>query len=243
MLTLENLQEFTKKFQTNEKNVVREYVQHLCLSNLYKIKEAQNLLFKGGTALKLIYQSPRFSEDLDFTGYFSRYKEIDELFLTTLTEIERIGITISFKEAKPTTGGYFGIINYRVFNFAEDMKFEVSLRKTRRNRAELTTIINDFTPSYALVHLSPKEMVSEKIQALINRRKPRDYWDLYFLLRHPLLNKFVDKKSLNIVMNRLNKDATDFRRELSVLLPISHHMILKNLTKLLKKEINQYLPR
>lgn len=35
----------------------------------YQEKEAEAILFKGGTALRLIYQSPRFSEDLDFSGF------------------------------------------------------------------------------------------------------------------------------------------------------------------------------
>ena len=32
MLNLKNLREFTKKFQTIEKNVVREYIQHLFMN-------------------------------------------------------------------------------------------------------------------------------------------------------------------------------------------------------------------
>ena len=68
MLSRENLKEFTDKYQTIEKNVAREYVQHLFLSLLYKIPSSEKLLFKGGTAMRIIYQSPRFSEDLDFTG-------------------------------------------------------------------------------------------------------------------------------------------------------------------------------
>ncbi len=241
MLTIEELRALTNKFQTTERNIIREYTQHLWLSNLYKFRTAENLLFKGGTALKLIYQSPRFSEDLDFTGYFSRAKEIDELFLTTLAEIERTGITISFKEAKRTTGGYLGIVSYQIFDFSDEMKFEVSLRKVRRNRAELTTIVNDFIPAYTLLHLTPKEMAGEKIQALINRGKPRDYYDLYYLLRHPFLNKFVDKKSLNLILSCLNKEDVDFRRELSLLLPVSHHRVLKNFKEILKKEISRYI--
>ncbi len=68
MLSLKNLNEFIKKLQTIPKNVVREYIQHLFLSCLYKIKGSEKLLFKGGTALRIIFGSPRFSEDLDFTG-------------------------------------------------------------------------------------------------------------------------------------------------------------------------------
>lgn len=241
MLTIENLQKFTKKFQTNEYNVVREYIQHLCLSNLYRNKESENLLFKGGTALRLIYGSPRFSEDLDFTGHFYHHNELEELFLKTLLEIERIGIVINLKEAKVTTGGYLGIIRYQVFDFAGDMNLEISLRKPKKDKSELTTIVSDFTIPYSLVHLSPKDLIGEKMQALMHRGKPRDYYDLYFLLRHPALNKYVKKGKFDKILIRLNKEKIDFQKELSLLLPVSHHMILKDFKDVLKKEISQYL--
>jgi len=242
MLSLENLQEFTKKFQTTEKNIVREYIQHLCLSYIYKNKEAERLFFKGGTSLKFIYQSPRFSEDLDFSGYFYRFKQVEDLFLEALAEIERVGINIGFKEIKSTTGGYLGLIHYEVFDFKEDIKLEISLRRNVRSwEGELITIVNDFILPYTLVSLAPKELVNEKIQALIYRGKPRDYYDLYFLLRHPLLNKLVDKKKLKTALGYLDKQQINFRRELSVLLPVSHHIILKNFKDILTKEINKYL--
>ncbi|MBI4051308.1 MAG: nucleotidyl transferase AbiEii/AbiGii toxin family protein, partial [Elusimicrobia bacterium] len=66
MLSLDEIREIAVQFQTNEKNVAREYAQHTFLSFLYKEKAADFLLFKGGTALRLIFKSPRFSEDLDF---------------------------------------------------------------------------------------------------------------------------------------------------------------------------------
>ena len=240
MLTLENLKEFTKKFQTTSKNVAQEYIQHLFLSNLYKFKEAEKLLFKGGTALKIVYGSPRFSEDLDFTGQnIFRHQEIDELFIATLSEIEKTGVKVSFKEAKPTTGGYLGIISYELFDIFEDMKFEISLRKGK-TVSEITTIINDYIPAYTLIHLRSSEIVRGKIEALLQRKKLRDYYDLYFLLRHPELNKFVDKKKLNEVLISLEKEKIDFKKELSVLLPVSHQMILRDFKNILKREIEKY---
>src|SRR3989338_1779982 len=85
MLSLESLREFTKKYQTKETNVLREYVQHLFLSSLYRFPGSERLLFKGGTALRIIYQSPRFSEDLDFTGQnIYAASTIDALFISWL---------------------------------------------------------------------------------------------------------------------------------------------------------------
>lgn len=242
MLSSESLQEFINRYQTSEKNVVREYVQHLFLSSLYRLGSADKLLFKGGTALRFIFFSPRFSEDLDFTGHgIFRREEIDNLFIDALAELEKTGINVSYKEAKPTTGGYLGLIHYDIFNQFGDMKFEVSLRRGKRMKGELVTIISDFIPPYTLISLPQIDLVSGKNEALLARKKPRDYYDLYFILRHPQLNKFIAKPKLKIVWDNLKTCRIDFRRELSALLPASHHMVLKDFETLLKKEVMRYL--
>ena len=241
MLSLKNLKEFTKKFQTIEKNIVREYIQHLFLSSLYKFPKAEKLLFKGGTALRIVYGSPRFSEDLDFTGEnIYQHRLIDELFLNTLSEIEKQGIKIDLKEAKPTTGGYLGIIHYELYGFIEDMKFEISLRKSKKLIKKVATIINDYVPHYTILHLSGEEIVKGKITALLDRKKPRDYYDLYFFLRHPELHKFTEKTLLKQVLENLEKERINFKEDLSILLPISHQMILKDFQSNLIREIKKF---
>jgi predicted nucleotidyltransferase component of viral defense system len=242
MLNQENLQEFTNKFQTSKKNIMREYVQHLFLSSLYKMRNSENLLFKGGTALRVIFQSPRFSEDLDFTGQnIHRCSEIDEMFIGALSELEKMGINIYFKEAKPTTGGYLGLIHYEIFDQPEDMKFEVSLRKGKRQRGELVNIVSDFIPAYSVVYVSQRYLAGGKMDALLARKKPRDFYDLYFMLRHPELNKFIDKNKLKIIFESIKTERMNFKKELSVLLPMSQHLILKNLKSVLQKEIRKYI--
>lgn len=242
MLSLENLKEFTKKFQTVEKNVVREYMQHLFLSFLYRLPKAERLLFKGGTALRFIYKSPRFSEDLDFTGeniYY--YRVIDNLFINTLSEIEQQGIKTDFREAKPTTGGYLGIIHYELYDFVEDMKFEISLRKGRKLNKEINTIVNDYGRAYTIIHLSGEKIVQGKMAALLQREKPRDYYDLYFFLRHPELHRLVEKDLLKQVLENLEKEGINFKKELSALLPASHQIILKDFKSNLIREIKRFI--
>ena len=242
MLNSKNLQKFIDKFQTNRENVIREYLQHLFLSSLYKIKGSEKLLFKGGTALRFAFQSPRFSEDLDFTCQnIYHYQEIDDLFLNTLVEMEKIGISIYYQEAKPTTGGYLGLIHYEMFDTAKDMKFEISLRKGKKVAGELINIISEFIPSYTLTCLPPRELVAGKMAALLSRYKPRDYYDLYFMLRHHELNKYVDKSKLSAVLKSINVEKIDFKKELSIFLPTSHQLILRNFEDTLRKEISGYL--
>jgi predicted nucleotidyltransferase component of viral defense system len=68
MIETETLENIAKKEQTAVfPNIIREYIQHLFLTELYQLSGSEKLLFKGGTALRIVYHSPRFSEDLDFS--------------------------------------------------------------------------------------------------------------------------------------------------------------------------------
>lgn len=242
MLSQNAIKELSIKNQTREDNIAREYIQHLFLSALYSQQGSDELLFKGGTALKIVFHSPRFSEDLDFSvqKILSKHK-LDNFFLGSISKIENEGITIELKEAEFTSGGYLGILSYSFYNFRGEINIEISLRKEEIAQKSVTTIVSDFLPAYVLVYLSPKEIVKGKLLALLNRYKPRDYYDLYFILRHPELNKFVDFKKLSEIKKKLLKERMNFKSELEILLPMSHHAILKDFKQLLIKEIDKYL--
>jgi len=240
MLDVEYLKKLALKFQTREENVAREYLQHLFLSFLYKIKGSENIFFKGGSALRIIYHSPRFSEDLDFSSKdFLLRKEIESIFLEVLSQIEKENIKIELKETKFTSGGYLGILGYNFSGFKGEIFFEVSLRR-KELKGEVQTIVGEYLPAYLIFSLSPCQLVKEKISALLERSKPRDYYDLYFILRHPELKKFLNKKELEKIKERLKKEKINFKRELEMLLPISHHPILKNFKQRLLQEIEKY---
>ncbi|MBN3033749.1 MAG: nucleotidyl transferase AbiEii/AbiGii toxin family protein, partial [Candidatus Saganbacteria bacterium] len=112
MITIETLEKLARQYQTSVfPNLVREYFQHEFLSDLYKLPGAEKLMFKGGTALRIIYGSPRFSEDLDFSLFGAPEYQIkalvEELFVKVLAEIERVGIKVDLgAKSDATTGGY-----------------------------------------------------------------------------------------------------------------------------------------
>lgn len=67
MITIEALEKLARQQQTSVfPNIVREYFQHVFLGELYRLPEAERMLFKGGTALRIIYGSPRDFYDLYF---------------------------------------------------------------------------------------------------------------------------------------------------------------------------------
>ena len=90
MISQSQINELKTQWQTTELNIAREYVQNVLLTALYRNSET-NLAFKGGTALRLLRRSPRFSEDLDFTGWGKPY-HIGEWIKASVKESEKAGL-------------------------------------------------------------------------------------------------------------------------------------------------------
>ena len=236
MLNIKNLEKFTDQAQTSIQNVVREYCQHLFLSYLYQQPGSERLLFKGGTALRIVFHSPRYSEDLDFTGVKVIQSEIEELFTNTLANMEKTGIHVGIKEGKHTTGGYLGIMEFDVYGEIIEIYFEVSLRNGKRITGVRQFIENDYIQAYTLVCLPTKVFIQGKLDALMNRHKPRDFYDYFFLLsgNYPLVK---DKDNLAKTLKLLTEAGYNFRNELKELLPASHIMHLRDFKKILEQKI------
>ena len=87
MISLTQLKPFARQYKTNDATVLREYLQLLFLSRLYEYSKNQQIVFKGGTAIHLIYKAPRFSEDLDFT-VVAPEKEFSKILKKTFDILE-----------------------------------------------------------------------------------------------------------------------------------------------------------
>lgn len=239
MISVSTIYELAKKQQTTQLNIRREYVQHLFLSHFYRQTKTDGIFFKGGTALRLVFGSPRFSEDLDFSTSLSKLKTIEEVLLDTLKEIEREGILTEIIEAKETSGGYLS----ELFFTLNTQHINILLQFSKRNpkdMGEVMTIANNFIPSYTVILLDRKQLVNEKIQALLTRSKPRDFYDLYFLIRSGLLPN-EDKELLIKVKRKLAASTIHFEQELKQFLPNSHWPIIRNFRTSLEREIDRFI--
>lgn len=234
MITQDSIATLSNKYQTTEVNIRREYFQHLFLSYFYQQAQAGKIYFKGGTALRAIYKSPRFSEDLDFSAEYSDIKLIQEIVVETLSQVEKENAKVVLEESKETSGGYLGAISF------EDqvvLHLQISLREGDK-KGEAVTIVNDFVPTYTLVALSKDQLVDEKLAALFNRKKARDFYDLYFMLRAGLLSlekRNLLKKALDIL--RIAK--VNFESELKQYLPKTHWAIIRDFKPSLEMEIER----
>ena len=250
MLTQESLRALATQYHTSEyPNIVREYFQHLFLTAFYKREAATNLLFKGGTALRIVYGSPRFSEDLDFSLFniaaHERTAVIENLFQDTLAELEQMGMHVSLGDKfGPTTDGYFGMANVQIYDYPPvTIEINISNRNGRKVQGGVATIANDFVPTYNLFHLPQSDIVEEKVfSALLGRHKARDFYDLYYIMRKGLLTNEHKARLQNEKVQILELvDSIRFDEELSALLPTDQQLIIKDFKRTLTAELERQL--
>ena len=244
MIEKRQVQKLIDRWQTTADNVMREYFQQLFLSHLYQEKGSDSLLFKGGTALRIIWQSPRFSEDLDFTGANISIKSIEALMEGSLARIEMEGIKTEIIESKSTSGGYLAIFQFKTDEYKSRIQIEVSLRDGKKALGTAALIQSDLVMPYTLIHLKEKVLVFEKITACLTRGKARDFYDLYFILRSRMAFKdaFIQDKQLKSkIIKTIKSGKLDFKRELKTFLPVSQHMVIKGFPETLLAEIERNL--
>lgn len=250
MISNETLEKLSRQYQTGIfPNIVREYFQHIFLGELYKLSGAKQLLFKGGTALRVVYNSPRFSEDLDFSLIGVMHNEIklfvEGLFVQVLAEMEHAGIKVVLGDKiGATSGGYFGVATFHMFEYPPvGVEINVSARDSRNLAGEVDSVANDFVPTYTIIHLSQEELVEEKIfGALMERKKPRDFYDLYFIMRKGMLSAGQKTKLAGIKDEIIsNANNIDFRGELGTFLPVDQQAVIRDFTGMLERELNRQL--
>lgn len=184
MITLEQRENLAKLYQIDNFTIMREYLQLLFLSYLYQNKKADKIYFKGGTALRLLFDSPRFSEDLDFSTLCNKNQikqiidEVGEAMRDELPEL-RILLLYSGKNSLRFR------LKYEPLNFKYPLVIRLDFNMVKKaGKITVSPLVTKFPILiFPLVsHLSEKEIFSEKIKALLDRNQGRDFFDLWFLL-------------------------------------------------------------
>ena len=132
------------------------------------------------------------------------------------------------------------IIIFKIEENITKIQIEISLRGDKQITGTRAIIQNDFIPAYTLVQLLTEYLISQKIEALVDRKKPRDFFDYYYLLSG---NYAVAKNKNNLqkILVLLKESKIDFRSELRRFLPVSQARHMKDFRKILIDKINNYL--
>jgi predicted nucleotidyltransferase component of viral defense system len=211
-----------RELKIDKTQVVREYWELIVLKGLYESSFGRYLIFKGGTALRLTYSSPRFSEDLDFSltkdvlsGKFpplvkkiiAPYPELsltdlEEKYYTYLAEIKVIQ-------------------NYLPFPFR--IKIEISKREIKDYQWELKLLGSPATVVQVMGQVATlKQIYKDKLACLKGRAKPKDLFDLWYVCQKLNIPYTTQKTPLN---------KREVVRDLRKYLPSDFWPIIEGLTK------------
>lgn len=254
MITSIQIQTLAERYQIDRFTILREYLQLVFLSHLYADKVSKNIHFKGGTAIRLLMGSPRFSEDLDFSTTLTK-TQIKQVILTLEQKLKQELPTLKIVELYSGKTG----IRYQIKHQSPDFKYPLNLRldftivKTVIDPA-ISPLITDFPISiFPIVsHLSNKEILAEKICALASRDKGRDYYDTWYLLEKNIpLDQAILKLKLaennltlntdHIIQKIKSYSQKSLRLDLAQFLPKSQKQIIPMLIDLLSVQLSQKL--
>ena len=186
MLTRAQIQRLAQRHHIGMQVQEQDYLQHLLLSLLYT--RSQALVFKGGTALRLVLRGNRYSEDLDFNGP-DDVSTLCQLWEDVVAGLGDYGIVAEVRNAWASDVGYSFDVSFRgpLYDGRDRSKSKVRVDINRRpepveTRRELVTSEYDDVRPFVVTVLTPEHLLAEKIRALLVRGKPRDLYDIWLLL-------------------------------------------------------------
>ncbi|MCA9918190.1 MAG: nucleotidyl transferase AbiEii/AbiGii toxin family protein [Anaerolineales bacterium] len=175
-----------------QRGIVREYLQMRILQSMQNAGAMIPLAFHGGTALRILYQLPRYSEDLDFA--LERHPEQYDFrkYLLAIQrdfEAETYDVEIKLSDQKVVHSAFvrfrglfyqLGISSHQTEVLA--IKLEIDTNPPRY--AELETTLKQHHVPVHLQHHDQGSLLAGKLHAILQREyvKGRDWYDLFWYL-------------------------------------------------------------
>jgi len=176
--------------------IEKEIIHHDILRILSEGGFLNKLTFVGGTCLRLVYGSSRYSEDLDFTAGLESLKDSDLLSLAeALTKglSNKYGVVTSVSEPKRGKAGNVDTWKVKIVTAPgqkgmPEQRINIDVAITSSQTRLAHTLINHYTIDLGTEGLiinsqSEEEILADKLVAFVGREKikPRDLWDIAML--------------------------------------------------------------
>ncbi len=232
MLTRTQIQRLAQRHSIGIQAQERDNLQHLLLYSLYS--RSQALVFKGGTALRIVYKGNRYSEDLDFNGP-AETPMLQGLWKNVLEDLGGFGVNAEIRNEWQSTVGYSFDVSYQgpIYDGRDRTKGKVRVDiSTRREKTDTQRVLvpseyDDLRP-FVLTVISPEHLLAEKVRALLVRSKARDVFDIWLLINQGIVvdRKLIEKKlalyeiplTTQNLDDALDKAKADWTRDLRPLL-------------------------
>lgn len=221
---LNNLEKIHK---ISKLHLIRELLELEILNILSRESWSKRVAFYGGTALRLAYDSPRFSEDIDLFMVknvpFAQFKSWIKDLPKSLSE----EVTIEDLHQKRKT--FFALLLIHHLSLKHRLPIKIELFRNEKKsclETELKMLKSPFSslsPLIAVPVLS--SLIQMKIDALKERSKARDLYDLWYLTQ-------LQRIPFELPPRLPHFQKKVFQNELQVYLPKNQYALIRQLWSL-----------
>ena len=216
MLNLKDLKSYySLNTEIHDINILKEYLQYKILEIIFDSRIGHKLSFIGGTALRIIYNTSRFSEDLDFDSFDllkTEFKDVSEIIQAKL-ELEGYKVEIKSHVENKTFHYYIKIPDLLFVNNLSSHKNEkifikVDTEPQGVNYKPESKLMDKFN-ILTYVNVTPIDiLLSMKLHAVFSRKRPqgRDFYDVLFLCSKTKPNYNFLKQKLDISNSKSLKE-------------------------------------
>jgi len=211
MISIDELNEIKERKKTDLYYEEKEYLQYIFLNAISRYPE--NFIFKGGTCLRICFDSERASDDLDFSTNLNINK-IREMIHKCLNDFGLLNINYNIYSEKEFEGNLRFEIRFKGPLFqgslrsTNTLKIDLNKGKVRNKSVKIVQKLFSDVPLFSIAVLDEKEILVEKIRALINRAESRDLYDVWFLLGKGVK---IDKTLLSLKLREENSRLSNLK--------------------------------
>jgi predicted nucleotidyltransferase component of viral defense system len=192
MLTIGQIRSYFPEavFRKNPEGVLVEYLQYELLDSVFKNPGAEALSFIGGTAIRILHQSIRFSENLDFDNFALAFEEFNALLDKACRDMEYKGFVLEYRMVE--RGAFHCYIRFPEILYntgispdrGRKILIQVDTEVKEKNYTPQTTLLNRFGVFRRVVAAPPAVLLAQKMMAVLFRKteKGRDLFDVSFLM-------------------------------------------------------------
>ncbi len=154
---------------------------------LFGLSSIPGIVLKGGTALSKIHHSQgwRFSEDLDFSTDRNDWETLADQISTALDFASETSHIRFVRKSIHSNPQYLQLrIQYDAILMRNTLKVDITREPTVGGIEKLPVrrAYSDY-PDYSVSVQGREEILAEKLRALLQRTKARDYYDAWRLLK------------------------------------------------------------
>ena len=218
------------------RGVLREYLQVLILKELYKLPDGKKLYFTGGTYLRLVHQTKRFSEDLDFNAGEMKKSDFEGALKKVQGSLKGQGcaVKIAFEHWDNILAGefifpeieeHYGVVS--PYRRKEGIVIQCEANRPKWKIKTESLVVAGFGSMFPVVCTDKGTLFADKIDALIKKNRARHLFDIMFMLsqKYPLdLNVLkalgIKEPPLDAILKRVESfSAAELKKQAEQLRP------------------------